>query len=225
VGKRKGIALDGLIFPILNTSVSAITDWRWYAVRDGDGASLVRRLGQRRAEIRWDGDWWRWEILDDRDRCLFSGQGGRLTQALVAAESAQPYQIPACPTWCSRDHSNEQHLDAVRLHSACQEITIGEGRDTAAVGVTLLTGPDDEPHGGPTVYLSGLADVELTVAETSVLRAALATAIERTEEAAQVWREDCEQHRQARVRQRTSLEMRRYADPLVNEIDSQPKAA
>jgi hypothetical protein len=170
MGKHKGIVLDGLIFPVLNKSVSAIADWRWYAMKDGDEVFLVRRLGQRQAEIRWDGDWWRWQILDAGDRCLFAGRGGRLTEALVEAESAHPYQVPACPTWCTLDHSNERPSDTARFHSTSHEIVIGRGSDTATVGASLFTGADDEDYNEPTVYLSGLSDAEFNRGRHSASR-------------------------------------------------------
>ncbi|MEV6306497.1 hypothetical protein AB0M02_44315 [Actinoplanes sp. NPDC051861] len=215
-----------MTFPTLRVEVQDIPDWRWYSTRDEDGRSkLVRRLGDRVAEIRWDGEWWQWTIVGDEKVALLRGHGGRLTEALVAAENAQPYRIQSCPSWCGSDHSSKLESDNSRFHSTFDEITVGEGRAVAEVGTCCFTGPDCDSQYGPVVYVSGLADNELTVAEAERLRSALAAAIVRAENVGSLRQEDAEQCRQSSIRQRTSFDMRRFALPLACENRDSSRAA
>lgn len=151
--------------------------------------------------------------------------GGRLTVAPVDAEAAQPYQMPLCPTWCRIDHSTDRHPDDSRFHYIDDEITVGQGRDTASVCAAYASGPDPESHCGPTICVSGVDERSLTVAEAEALRAALARGIERLQEAQLLYDHDSEQQRQSNVRQRTNATMRTYAPPLAGEHTGERHAA
>ncbi|GAA2654591.1 DUF6907 domain-containing protein [Paractinoplanes durhamensis] len=216
MSKVQGHVIDGLTFPTLRAAVEEIADWRWYAVPENSKVKLVRRLGARIAEIRWDGHWWRWQILDGKQSVLMNGSGGRLTEALIGAELAQPYEYPVCPAWCADDHSTRSG-DNSRFHSIEDEITVGSGGKTATVGTCCTSAPHPDAAYGPVVYVGGLDDCDMTVAEAEALRVALARAIERAAEAQQLSVRDGERRRQSSIRQRTSMDMRSYAPPLAGE--------
>ncbi|MEV6346541.1 hypothetical protein [Actinoplanes sp. NPDC051851] len=225
MGKVKGHVVGGLTFPALRVAVEDISDWRWYAVREeGCGVKLVRRLGVRTAEIRWDDQWWRWQILDEKRAVLMHGQGGRLTEALAEAEDAQPYEYSPCPTWCRDDHAFK-FGDNSQFHSIDDDITVSEGRKTATVSTCYTSAPCSDAAYGPVVYVGGLDDCEMTVTEAEALRAALARAIERAEEAQELRARDDERRRQSSIRQRTSVEMRNLALPLACEYTEGLRAA
>lgn len=213
MSKPKGHVVDGLTFPALRVEVEEISDWRWYAAQESDQVKLVRRLGVRTAEIRWDGQWWRWQILDGKQSVLMYGQGGRLTEALIDAEEAQPYEYPSCPAWC-RDSHSLKFGDNSRFHSIDDEITVSKGGKTATISTCYTSAPNPDAAYGPVVYVGGLDDCEMTVVEAEAMRAALARAIERAEEAQQLRARDDELRRQSSIRQRTSMDMRSYAPPL-----------
>lgn len=226
MNKTKGHVVAGLTFPTLRVPAGELSDWRWYAAEEGaDRVKLVRRLGERIAEIRWDGQWWRWEILDADRSVLMRGQGGRLSEALVGAEEAQPYQAPPCPAWCRSGHSSKPVGDNSRFHSIDDEITVSEGRKTAMVSTCYSSGPFPDDAYGPVVCVGGLDDCDMTVAEAQTLRAALARAIERAEEAQEVRDHDAELHRQSIIRQRTNADLRKYALPLACESTDGRQAA
>jgi len=224
MSKPKGHVVDGLTFPALRVAVEEIADWRWYAVPENGQVKLVRRLGVRIAEIRSDGQWWRWQILDGNQSVLMDGCGGRLTEALIGAEDAQPYEYPSCPAWCGDDHST-RFGDNSRFHSIEDEITVGSGGQTATVGTSYTSAPHPDAAYGPVVYVGGLDDCDMTVVEAEAVRVALALAIERAEEAQQLSARDGERRRQSSIRQRTSTDMRSYAPPLACEHIEGPRAA
>jgi hypothetical protein len=224
VSKPKRHVIDGLTFPALRVAVEEIADWRWYAVADSGQVKLVRRLGVRVAEILWDGQWWRWQILDGKQSVLLRGHGGRLTEALIGAEQAQPYEYPPCPAWCVDDHSTRLG-DNSRFHSSNEDFTVSHGSKTATIGICYASAPHPDDAYGPVVYVSGLDDCEMTAVEAEAMRAALARAIERAEEARQIRDREDELRRQSRIRQRTSMDMRSCAPPLACEHIEGPRAA
>jgi hypothetical protein len=218
MGKAKGCDVGGLTFPALRVAIEEIPDWRWYAVNDEtEGVKLVRRLGIRTAEIRWDGQWWRWQVLDGKQAVVMRGTGGRVTEALLAAEEAQPYDYPPCPAWCRDDHI-KIFSDNSRFHSIDDEITVGEGKKVATISTCYSSAPHSDDAYGPVVHVGGLDECEMTVSEVEALRAILARAIERAEEAQSLREQDGERRRQSSIRQRTSADMRSYASPLECEF-------